>query len=196
MSNIDFAKLNGLVPCVVQDAATKKVLMVAFMNEEAYQKTKREKKVTFYSRSKKRLWTKGETSGNSLELVEILQDCDNDSLLIKVNPKGPTCHTGSDTCFNEKNESWDLARLENLIKDRKNNPKEGSYTTSMFKAGINKIAQKVGEEAVELVIEAKDDNKELFLNEAADLMYHYLILLQAKGYSLNDVKGVLKKRHK
>jgi phosphoribosyl-ATP pyrophosphohydrolase/phosphoribosyl-AMP cyclohydrolase len=196
MSNIDFAKLNGLVPCVVQDAATKKVLMVAFMNEEAYEKTKREKKVTFYSRSKKRLWTKGETSGNSLELVEILQDCDNDSLLIKVKPKGPTCHTGADTCFNEKNESWDLARLENLIKDRKNNPKEGSYTTSMFKAGINKIAQKVGEEAVELVIEAKDDNKELFLNEAADLMYHYLILLQAKGYSLNDVKGVLKKRHK
>ena len=196
MSNIDFAKLNGLVPCTVQDVATNKVLMVAFMNEEAYEKTKREKKVTFYSRSKKRLWTKGETSGNSLELVEILQDCDNDSLLIKVNPKGPTCHTGADTCFNEKNESWDLIRLENLIKDRKNNPKEGSYTTSMFKAGINKIAQKVGEEAVELVIEAKDNNKELFLNEAADLMYHYLILLQAKGYSLSDVKEVLKKRHK
>ncbi len=196
MSNIDFAKLNGLVPCVVQDFSTKKVLMLAFMNEEAYEKTKREKKVTFYSRSKKRLWTKGETSGNSLELVEILQDCDNDSLLIKVNPKGPTCHTGADTCFNEKNESWDLTRLENLIKDRKNNPKEGSYTTGMFKAGINKIAQKVGEEAVELVIEAKDDNKELFLNEAADLMYHYLILLQAKGYSLKDVKEVLRKRHK
>lgn len=196
MSNIDFAKLNGLVPCVVQDFSTKKVLMLAFMNEEAYEKTKRDKKVTFYSRSKKRLWTKGETSGNSLELVEILQDCDNDSLLIKVNPKGPTCHTGADTCFNEKNESWDLTRLENLIKDRKNNPKEGSYTTGMFKAGINKIAQKVGEEAVELVIEAKDDNKELFLNEAADLMYHYLILLQAKGYSLKDVKEVLRKRHK
>lgn len=196
MSNIDFAKLNGLVPCVVQDAATKNVLMLAFMNEEAYEKTKREKKVTFYSRSKKRLWTKGETSGNALELVEILQDCDNDSLLIKVNPKGPTCHTGADTCFNEKNELWDLIRLESLIKDRKINPKEGSYTTSLFKAGINKIAQKVGEEAVELVIEAKDNNKELFLNEAADLMYHYLILLQAKGYSLKDVKEVLKKRHK
>lgn len=196
MSNIDFAKLNGLVPCVVQDACTSKVLMLGFMNEEAYEKTKREKKVTFYSRSKKRLWTKGETSGNSLELVEILQDCDNDSLLIKVNPKGPTCHTGADTCFNEKNEAWDLARLENLIKDRKANPKEGSYTTSMFKAGINKIAQKVGEEAVELVIEAKDNNKELFLNEAADLLYHYLILLQAKGHSLQDVKEVLKKRHK
>lgn len=196
MSNIDFGKLNGLVPCVVQDAVTNKVLMLAFMNEEAYEKTKREKKVTFYSRSKKRLWTKGETSGNSLELVEIIQDCDNDSLLIKVNPKGPTCHTGADTCFNEKNESWDLTRLEATIKDRKNNPKEGSYTTSMFKAGINKIAQKVGEEAVELVIEAKDNNKELFLNEAADLMYHYLILLQAKGHSLKDVKEVLKKRHK
>lgn len=196
MNNIDFSKLNGLVPCVVQDASTNKVLMLAFMNEEAYEKTKREKKVTFYSRSKKRLWTKGETSGNSLELVEILQDCDNDSLLIKVNPKGPTCHTGADTCFNEKNEYWDLARLENLIRDRKTNPKEGSYTTSLFKSGINKIAQKVGEEAIELVIEAKDDNKELFLNEAADLMYHYLILLQAKNYMLQDVKEVLKKRHK
>lgn len=196
MSNIDFNKLNGLVPCVVQDFSTNKVLMLAFMNAEAYEKTTREKKVTFYSRSKQRLWTKGETSGNSLELVDILQDCDNDTLLLKVNPKGPTCHTGSDTCFNEKNESFNLTRLENLIKDRKNNPKEGSYTTSMFKAGINKIAQKVGEEAVELVIEAKDDNKELFLGEAADLLYHYLILLQAKGYSLKDVKEVLKKRHK
>ncbi len=196
MSNIDFGKLNGLVPCVIQDASTNKVLMVAFMNEEAYEKTKREKKVTFYSRSKKRLWTKGETSGNSLELIEILQDCDNDSLLIKVNPKGPTCHTGEDTCFSEKNEYWDLTRLEKLIKDRKTNPKEGSYTTSLFKAGINKIAQKVGEEAVELVIESKDDNKDLFLNEAADLMYHYLVLLQAKNLSLKDVKDILQKRHK
>lgn len=196
MNNIDFEKLNGLVPCVVQDASTQKVLMVAFMNEEAYEKTKREKKVTFYSRSKKRLWTKGETSGNSLELVEILQDCDNDSLLIKVNPKGPTCHTGSDTCFNETNEYWDLTRLEKLIRERKANPKEGSYTTSLFKSGINKIAQKVGEEAVELVIEAKDENKDLFLSEAADLMYHYLVLLQAKNCSLQDVKDILKKRHK
>ena len=196
MSNIDFSKLNGLVPCVVQDASTQKVLMVAFMNEEAYEKTKREKKVTFYSRSKKRHWTKGETSGNSLELVEILQDCDNDSLLIKVNPKGPTCHTGADTCFKEKNEFWDLTRLENLIKDRKANPKEGSYTTSLFKSGINKIAQKVGEEAVEMVIEAKDENKDLFLNEAADLMYHYLVLLQVKNCSLQDVKEILQKRHK
>lgn len=196
MTNIDYSKLNGLVPCVVQDASTQKVLMVAFMNEEAYEKTKREKKVTFYSRSKKRLWTKGETSGNSLELVEILQDCDDDSLLIKVNPKGPTCHTGDDTCFKEKNEFWDLTRLEKLIKDRKANPKEGSYTTSLFKSGINKIAQKVGEEAVELVIEAKDENKDLFLSEAADLMYHYLVLLQAKNCSLQDVKEILKKRHK
>ncbi|MFN8334096.1 MAG: bifunctional phosphoribosyl-AMP cyclohydrolase/phosphoribosyl-ATP diphosphatase HisIE [Cyclobacteriaceae bacterium] len=196
MAKIDFDKLNGLVPCVVQDAATQKVLMVAFMNVEAYEKTVREKKVTFYSRSKKRLWTKGETSGNSLELVEIIQDCDNDSLLVKVIPKGPTCHTGADTCFNEKNEGWDLNRLETIIKDRKANPKKGSYTTSLFEAGINKIAQKVGEEAVELVIEAKDDNRDLFLNEAADLLYHYLVLLQAKGMSLDDVKGVLKKRHK
>lgn len=196
MGKIDFDKLNGLVPCVVQDATTQKVLMVAFMNVEAYEKTVREKKVTFYSRSKKRLWTKGETSGNSLELVEILQDCDNDSLLVKVNPKGPTCHTGADTCFNEKNEGWNLNRLEVLIKDRRANPKKGSYTTSLFEAGLNKIAQKVGEEAVELVIEAKDDNKELFLNEAADLLYHYLVLLQAKGMSLDDVKAVLKKRHK
>jgi phosphoribosyl-ATP pyrophosphohydrolase/phosphoribosyl-AMP cyclohydrolase len=196
MSNIDFSKMNGLVPCVVQDATTSKVLMLAFMNEEAYEKTKLEKKVTFYSRSKKRLWTKGETSGNSLELVEILQDCDNDSLLVKVNPKGPTCHTGADTCFNEKNEYWGLSRLEAIIKDRKQNPKKGSYTTSLFEAGLNKIAQKVGEEAVELVIEAKDDNKELFLNEAADLLYHYLILLQAKNYTLKEVKDVLKKRHK
>lgn len=196
MGKIDFDKLNGLVPCVVQDAATQKVLMVAFMNVEAYEKTVREKKVTFYSRSKKRLWTKGETSGNSLELVEIIQDCDNDSLLVKVIPKGPTCHTGADTCFNEKNEGWDLNRLETIIKDRKANPKKGSYTTSLFEAGINKIAQKVGEEAVELVIEAKDDNKELFLNEAADLLYHYLVLLQAKNMSLDDVKAILKKRHK
>lgn len=184
------------MPCVVQDATTHKVLMVAFMNEEAYEKTKREKKVTFYSRSKKRLWTKGETSGNSLELVEILLDCDRDSLLIKANPKGPVCHTGADTCFSEANELWDLNRLENLIKDRKANPKKGSYTTTMFELGINKIAQKVGEEAVELVIEAKDDNKDLFLNEAADLMYHYMVLLQAKNCSLKDVKDVLKKRHK
>lgn len=193
---IDFSKLNGLVPCIVQDAATGKVLMLGFMNEEAYTKTRLEKKVTFYSRSKKRLWTKGESSGNTLELVEILQDCDSDTLLAKVNPKGPACHTGSDTCFNETNESWNLAVLENIIKDRRINPKKDSYTTNLFESGINKIAQKVGEEAVELVIEAKDNNQELFLNEAADLLYHYLILLEAKGTSLKEVKEVLKKRHK
>lgn len=192
---INFEKLNSLVPCIVQDAATKTVLMLGFMNEEAYEKTVREKKVTFYSRSKARLWTKGETSGNALEVVEIIQDCDNDTLLIKVNPTGPVCHIGYDTCFQEKNDMWSLTALENIIADRKKNPKEGSYTTSLLQSGINKVAQKVGEEAVELVIEAKDDNKELFLNEAADLMYHYLILLAAKNYSMEEVLGVLKKRH-
>lgn len=192
---IDFSKLNGLVPCVVQDARTLRVLMLGFMNEEAYQKTIREKKVVFYSRTKQRLWMKGETSGNILELVDIKTDCDNDTLLIKVNPKGPTCHTGADTCFAETNEGWDLRTLEGVIQDRKANPKSGSYTTSLFNSGINKIAQKVGEEAVELVIEAKDDNKELFLGEAADLMYHYLVLLAEKGYALSDVVDVLKKRH-
>jgi phosphoribosyl-ATP pyrophosphohydrolase/phosphoribosyl-AMP cyclohydrolase len=192
---INFSKLNGLVPCVVQDARSSRVLMLGFMNEEAYQKTIKEKKVTFFSRSKQRLWTKGESSGNFLELVEIKEDCDHDTLLIKVHPKGPTCHTGADTCFNEKNNDWNLESLEQLIKERKSNPKKGSYTNNLFDSGINKIAQKVGEEAVELVIESKDDNKELFLNEAADLMYHYLVLLTAKGFSLDDVLEVLKKRH-
>jgi phosphoribosyl-AMP cyclohydrolase / phosphoribosyl-ATP pyrophosphohydrolase len=192
---IDFDKLGGLAPCIVQDARTSRVLMLGFMNEEAYQKTLREKKVTFFSRSKQRLWTKGETSGNFLELVDILIDCDNDTLLIKVNPAGAVCHTGADTCFNETNDDWNLLALENIIRDRKENPKKGSYTTSLFESGINKIAQKVGEEAVELVIEAKDNNKELFVNEAADLMYHYLVLLCEKGYSLNEVTELLKKRH-
>jgi phosphoribosyl-ATP pyrophosphohydrolase/phosphoribosyl-AMP cyclohydrolase len=169
--------------------------MLGFMNEDAYMKTRSEKRVTFYSRSKERLWTKGETSGNYLELVDILIDCDNDTLLIKANPTGPVCHTGADTCFQEKNDRWDLASLEAIIQDRKKNPVEGSYTTSLFKSGINKVAQKVGEEAVELVIEAKDDNKDLFLNEAADLLYHYLVLLTAKGYALTDVTTVLKQRH-
>jgi phosphoribosyl-ATP pyrophosphohydrolase/phosphoribosyl-AMP cyclohydrolase len=169
--------------------------MLGFMNEEAYQKTVNEKRVTFYSRSKKRLWTKGETSGNFLDLVDILVDCDNDTLLVKVNPKGPGCHTGADTCFNEKNDIWSLGSLERVIKDRKVNPKEGSYTTSLLTAGINKVAQKVGEEAIELVIEAKDNNKDKFLGEAADLMYHYLVLLTAKGYSMDDVLAVLKQRH-
>lgn len=192
---IDFSKLNGMVPCIIQDASTRVVLMLGFMNEEAFGKTIREKRVTFYSRTKQRLWTKGETSGNYLELVDIRLDCDNDTLLIKVNPTGPVCHTGADTCFSEKNDSWDLAALEQLIKSRKDNPLKGSYTNSLLEAGINKIAQKVGEEAVELIIESKDNNRELFLNEAADLMYHYLVLLTVKGYSLSDVNAVLDKRH-
>lgn len=194
-TKIDFSKLGGLVPCIIQDAKTKCVLMLGYMNEEAYQKTLAERRVTFYSRSKKRLWTKGETSGNFLELVDIKPDCDQDTLLIKVNPAGPVCHTGSDTCFDEDNE-WSLESLEEIVQQRKKNPVAGSYTNKLFDSGINKIAQKVGEEAVELVIESKDDNKELFLNEAADLMYHYLVLLSAKGFSLSDVKSVLKQRHK
>lgn len=192
---INFDKLNGLVPCIIQDASTNCVLMLGFMNEEAYLKTITDKRVTFFSRSKQRLWTKGETSGNFFELVDILQDCDDDTLLIKVNPTGPACHTGADTCFNEKNSGWDLASLEKIIADRKLNPQKGSYTTSLFEAGINKIAQKVGEEAVELIIEAKDNNRELFLNEAADLMYHYLVLLNSKDFQLNDVLDILKSRH-
>lgn len=192
---INYAKLNGLVPCVVQDARTSRVLMLGFMNEDAYKKTLSEKRVTFYSRTKQRLWTKGETSGNFLELVDILIDCDNDTLLIKANPKGPACHTGADTCFNEVNDSWTVSSLEAVIRERKNNPKEGSYTNSLLNSGINKVAQKVGEEAVELIIEAKDNNKDLFLNEAADLMYHYLVLLTAKGYTLSDVNKILKERH-
>ena len=187
--------MNGLVPCIVQDSKTLRVLMLGFMNEEAYEKTLRDKKVTFYSRSKQRLWTKGETSGNFLELVESLIDCDNDTILIKAKPLGPACHTGADTCFNEDNNTWNINALESTIQERKLNPKKGSYTNSLLDSGINKVAQKVGEEAVELVIEAKDDNKDLFLGEAADLMYHYLVLLAAKGYSLSDVTEVLKKRH-
>jgi phosphoribosyl-ATP pyrophosphohydrolase/phosphoribosyl-AMP cyclohydrolase len=193
---IDFLKSEGLVPCIVQDANTNKVLMLGFMNEEAYHKTLLEKKVTFFSRSKKRLWTKGETSGNFLYVKEILVDCDQDTLLLKVKPAGPVCHTGADTCFNEVNDEWNLNSLAAVIQDRKANPVKGSYTNSLFDAGINKVAQKVGEEAVELVIEAKDDNKELFLNEASDLMYHYLVLLTQKGYALDDVVDVLRKRHK
>lgn len=192
---INFDKQNGLVPCIIQDANTHRVLMLGYMNDEAYQKTVTEKKVTFFSRSKQRLWTKGETSGNFFDLVDIISDCDNDTLLIKVNPQGPACHTGADTCFNEKNTTWDLSVLEKIIADRKHNPKQGSYTTSLFESGINKIAQKVGEEAVELIIEAKDDNKSLFLNEAADLMFHYLVLLNSKSLGLNDVLEVLESRH-
>ncbi len=195
---IDYSKYeNGLVPTIIQDANTDKVLMLGFMNEEALAKTKELNKVTFYSRSKKRLWTKGEESGNFLMLKGILIDCDNDTILIKAEPTGPVCHKGTDTCFNEKNKSDNfLEELEKLIESRKNNPFEGSYTSKLFEKGINKIAQKVGEEAVELVIEAKDNDKDLFLGEASDLMYHYLVLLQAKGCSLNDVISVLKKRSK
>lgn len=194
---IDFAKYsNGLVPAIIQDATTGKVLMLGFMNEEAFNKTSELQKVTFFSRSKDRLWTKGEESGNFLLVKEINVDCDNDTLLIKVDPVGPVCHTGSDTCWNEKNTNDDfLQLLEQIIADRKNNPSSTSYTSSLFEKGINKIAQKVGEEAVELVIEAKDDNAELFKNEAADLLFHYLILLQAKGFKLTDIITVLKARH-
>jgi phosphoribosyl-ATP pyrophosphohydrolase/phosphoribosyl-AMP cyclohydrolase len=195
---IDFDKYaGGLVPAIVQDDNTNKVLMLGFMNEEAVAKTMELGKVTFYSRSKQRLWTKGETSGNFLLLKEMLADCDNDTLLIKALPVGAVCHTGADTCFNEKNKSSDfLSALEKIISDRKNNPAESSYTSSLFAKGINKIAQKVGEEAVELVIEAKDNNDELFKNEAADLLFHYLILLQAKEMQLKDVEDVLRERHK
>lgn len=196
---IDFNKnQDGLVPAIIQDATTKNVLMLGYMNKEAYDKTVETKKVTFYSRSKNRLWTKGEESGNFLKLVAIKNDCDKDTLLIQVNPVGPTCHTGSDTCWNEENlQSFGfLSELENIIQNRKENQDdEKSYVASLFRKGINKVAQKVGEEAVEVVIEAKDDNEELFLNESADLLFHYLILLQAKGYRLSDIVRVLKSRH-
>jgi phosphoribosyl-ATP pyrophosphohydrolase/phosphoribosyl-AMP cyclohydrolase len=196
---IDFSKdKDGLVPAIIQDAQTKNVLMLGYMNEEALEKTKETKKVTFFSRSKQRLWTKGEESGNFLHLVEMKIDCDNDTLLIFVSPEGPTCHKGTDTCWGEKNTSEMpfLDTLEEVISDRRSNPaNEKSYVASLFRSGINKIAQKVGEEAVEVVIESKDNNDDLFLNESADLLFHYLILLQAKGYKHNDVIEVLKSRH-
>ena len=193
----DFSKYaDGLVPVIIQDVISNKVLMLGFMNEEALNKTNTEKKVTFFSRSKQRLWTKGETSNNFLLVKEIITDCDNDTLLIKASPTGPVCHTGADTCFNESNSSFSLEKLERIITDRKNNPTQASYTASLFAKGINKIAQKVGEEAVELVIESKDENKDKFLGEAADLLYHYLVLLQAKNYKLDDVIKVLAERHK
>ncbi len=197
VQQLDFSKSDGLLPAIIQDAATGKVLMLGFMNEAALQKTIEEKMVTFFSRSKNRLWTKGETSGNFLHVLDIKADCDNDTLLIKARPDGSTCHTGADTCFDEVNQpDHFLWKLERLIQDRKANPKEGSYTTSLFNKGINKIAQKVGEEAVELVIEAKDNDEALFLGEAADLLYHYLILLAAKGYHLQEVIQVLESRHR
>ncbi len=196
VETINFAKGDGLVPAIVQDVTTKNVLMLGYMNEEAYNKSLQEQRVTFFSRSKNRLWTKGETSSNFLEIQSIELDCDADTLLIHAHPKGPVCHTGAATCFQEKNEpSFFLHHLERVIQDRKENHSEKSYTSSLFQKGINKVAQKVGEEAVELVIEAKDDNKDLFMGEAADLMYHYLVLLAAKGYTLEEVIQVLKERH-
>ncbi len=197
MSKMDFEKMNGLVPAIVQDAGSLKVLMLGFMNREAYEKTKKEERVTFFSRTKNRLWTKGEESGNFLNVTEILEDCDNDTVLIKANPVGPVCHTGADTCFSEVNDSGIsfLRQLQDLVAQRKRDLPEGSYTTKLFNAGINKIAQKVGEEAVELVIESKDNNDDLFLNEAADLTYHFLVLLTEKGFDLADVVKILEQRH-
>jgi phosphoribosyl-ATP pyrophosphohydrolase/phosphoribosyl-AMP cyclohydrolase len=194
---LDFNKYaDGLVPAIVQDYDTHKVLMLGFMNEEAVQQTEQTGKVTFYSRSKQRLWTKGEESGNFLELKSMAEDCDHDTLLVKAHPTGPVCHTGADTCWSERNHSDDfLVYLEDIIRLRKQAAPEDSYVARLFAKGINKIAQKVGEEAVELVIEAKDNNEELFLNEAADLLFHYLLLINAKGYNLQDVTGILQKRH-
>ncbi|MEM9918066.1 MAG: bifunctional phosphoribosyl-AMP cyclohydrolase/phosphoribosyl-ATP diphosphatase HisIE [Bacteroidota bacterium] len=194
---LDFDKGGGLIPVVVQDAHTRRVLMLGYMNEEALQKTQQSGKVTFFSRSKNRLWTKGETSGHFLQLVDLSQDCDGDTILAQAIPHGPVCHTGADTCFDEINDGPSfLHHLEKVIEQRRDEPSEKSYTTSLFQKGMNKVAQKVGEEAVELVIEAKDDNKDLFMGEAADLMYHYLVLLAAKGYRLDEVIDVLKARHK
>jgi len=194
---IDFKKYSdGLAPAVIQDYTTNKVLMLGFMNEDALNKTMAEGKVTFFSRSKKRLWTKGEESGHYLLVKQVLSDCDNDTLLIKAAPLGPTCHTGADTCWSERNHSEDfLFYLEEIIRLRTAGSDEKSYVRQLFNKGINKIAQKVGEEAVELVIEAKDDNRELFVNEAADLLFHYLVLLNAKGYNLQDIVNVLQSRH-
>lgn len=198
--NIDFSKnTDGLIPAIIQDSETKTVLMLGYMNAEAYQKTVDTKKVTFYSRSKQRLWTKGEESGNFLNLIDIKNDCDNDTLLIQVKPEGPTCHKGTDTCWDQKNEIayGFISDLESTINTRRQNAdSEKSYVASLFQLGINKIAQKVGEEAIEVVIEAKDENDDLFLSESADLLFHYLILLQAKGFQLNDVVDVLKSRQK
>jgi phosphoribosyl-AMP cyclohydrolase / phosphoribosyl-ATP pyrophosphohydrolase len=195
---IDFKKGNGLAPAIVQDATTRKILMLGYMNQAALDVTIKSGKATFYSRSKQRLWTKGETSGNFLYVKELLEDCDHDTILVLAEPVGPTCHTGADTCFQEENKGKAnfLHHLERVIRQRKSQAPETSYTASLFGKGINKIAQKVGEEAVELVIEAKDDNKDLFLNEAADLLFHYMVLLEAKGYSLDEVIEVLEKRHK
>lgn len=193
---INFKKGDGLVPVVVQDKFNMKVLMLGYMNEEAYLKTKSSGLVTFFSRSKQRLWTKGETSGNFLKVKSIELDCDADTLLILVDPVGPACHTGSQTCFRDESAKGFIYELEKTIAERIDQNDQDSYTNKLFKSGINKVAQKVGEEAVELVIEAKDDNDELFLNEAADLMYHYLILLKAKGFSITEIEDILYSRAK
>lgn len=208
MNSETFVTLNfdkssdGLIPAVIQDAETGKVLMLGYMNQEAYDKTIADSIVTFFSRSKQRLWTKGETSNNFLHVKEILVDCDGDTLLIKANPAGPVCHTGADTCFNEVNQAVTgpgqgqfLNYLQGIIHDRKVNPSDKSYTTTLFNRGVNKIAQKVGEEAVELVIEAKDDNSELFKGEAADLLFHFLVLLEHKDIDLDEIVAVLQSRH-
>ena len=194
--NLDFNKnRDGLVPAIIQDDVTSKVLMLGYLNKESLSLTLSSKVVHFYSRTKERIWKKGEESGNELKVVSLKEDCDNDTVLIKVNPVGPVCHKGDDTCFKEINESTDfIEKLESVIEDRKQNPTDSSYVSSLFKKGTNKIAQKVGEEAIELVIESKDNNDDLFLNESADLLFHYLILLQEKGFKINDVVNVLKSR--
>jgi len=193
----DFSKYSdGLMPAIVQDSRTSKVLMLGFMNGQALQQTQLLKKVTFFSRSKQRLWTKGEESGNFLLLESIAVDCDNDTLLVKAKPVGPVCHTGADTCFNEQNKAAFLDVLTDTINRRFEERSGNSYTADLFSRGINKVAQKVGEEAIELVIEAKDNNEDLFLGEAADLLFHYMVLLRAKGFSINDVIRVLETRHK
>ncbi len=195
MTEIDFEKGGGLVPAIIQDYNTLQVLMTGYMNEEAYKKSIGEGRVTFYSRTKKRLWTKGETSGNFLYIKDIQTDCDNDALLIKVNPAGPVCHTGSTSCFSEETAKGFIYRLEKIIEQRINDDVKDSYTNKIFRQGVNKMAQKVGEEAVELVIEAKDGNDELFVNEAADLVYHLLILLRSRKISFTDIEKILKSRH-
>lgn len=199
MMNIDFSKLNGLIPAVIQDADTKNVLMVGFMNEEAYQKTIETKKVTFFSRTRQRLWTKGEESGHFLHLVDIKNDCDNDTLLVKVHPEGPTCHTGTDTCWGEKNEHNPLlflSELQDFIEKRHEEMPEGSYTTSLFRDGLNRMAQKVGEEALEVVIEAVNGTNDRLIYEASDMFYHLIVLLTAKGLRIEDVVSELESRHK
>lgn len=193
---IKFDKNTGLVPVIIQDYLNLKVLMLGYMNQDAFDKTLQEKRVTFFSRSKNRLWTKGESSGNFLELMDWKLDCDNDTILIKAKPLGPTCHKGTTTCFAEETDKGFLYELQQTISDKIDNNDENSYTNELYKRGINKVAQKVGEEAVELIIETKDNNDELFLNEAADLLYHYLILLKAKGFKIEDVEKILESRSK